>query len=134
MLYKPSAGRFLPIILIFLIVTVVTVVFPSFLENRGIDPDVLLIGNMVLVSATALSFVFYLRSLNNNHAPFFIRMIYSAMFTKMMICLVTAFIYIVTYQKNVSKGAIFACMFLYFVYTFIELAVILKLSKDKKNA
>jgi len=48
--------------------------------------------------------------------------------------MVSAFLYIVSYQKNVSKGGIFACMFLYFVYTFVELAVVLKLSKDKKNA
>ena len=130
-----SLGRtLLPVLLIFIIVCAISLVTPYLLSGWGIDPDVLLVGNIILFIATLVSFLFYRRSLGNNHAPFFMRMIYSAMFAKMMICMVSAFIYIVTYKKNVSKGAIFACMFLYFVYTFVELAVVLKLSKEKKNA
>lgn len=125
---------FLPLVIIFLVVSAVTLLIPQRLSHWSIDPDVLLIGNIILFIATVISFLFYRRSLTNNHAPFFMRMIYSAMFAKMMICMVSAFLYIVSYQKNVSKGGIFACMFLYFVYTFVELAVVLKLSKDKKNA
>jgi hypothetical protein len=126
---------FLPLILIFVITSAICLVFSASLANWGIDAKVLLVGNIILIAATFISFMFYRRSLANNHAPFFLRMIYSAMFTKMMICIFSAFIYIVTYQKNVSKGAIFACMFLYFVYTFVELAIVMKLSKqNKKNA
>ncbi len=124
----------LPVVIIFIVTTVVCLFLPAPLSSWSINPNVLLIGNIILFIATLISFVFYRKSLNNNHAPFFMRMIYSAMFTKMMICIFSAFIYIVTYQKNVSKGAIFACMFLYFLYTFVELAVVMKLSKEKKNA
>jgi hypothetical protein len=124
----------LPVLSIFLLVSVICLLFPQQLAVWSIDANVLLIGNIILLAATLISFMFYRRSLGNDHAPFFMRMIYSAMFTKMLICIFSAFIYIVTYKKNVSKGAIFACMFLYFLYTFIELAVVMKLSKEKKNA
>ena len=123
-----------PVLIIFAVVTVLCLAIPTVLSRWSIDAQVLLVGNLILFIATLVSFVFYRRSLGNNHAPYFMRMIYSAMFTKMAICIFTAFIYIVTYKKEVSKGAIFACMFLYFVYTFVELAVVLKLSKEKKNA
>jgi hypothetical protein len=130
-----SATRALmPVIFIAIAISVICLFAPEQLLNWNIDPNVLLIGNLVLVGATLISFVFYTKSLSNNRPAYFMRMIYSAMFTKMGICLITAFLYIVTYKKNVSRGAIFACMFLYFVYTFIELAVVLKLSKEKKNA
>ena len=124
----------MPIVLIFLAVTLLCFIIPGTLANWSIDSNVLLIGNIILFIATLISLGFYRRSLSNDHAPFFMRMIYSAMFTKLLICIFSAFIYIVTYKKNVSKGAIFACMFLYFVYTFVELAMVMKLSKGKKNA
>jgi hypothetical protein len=124
----------IPIVLIFIAVSVICLVVPGPLSNLSIDPNVLLVGNIILFVATLVSFMFYRRSLTNNHAPFFMRMIYSAMFAKMMICMLSAFIYIVTYKKEVSKGGIFACMFLYFLYTFVELFLVLKLSKEKKNA
>ena len=124
----------MPVLLIFVVVTLICLFAPGTLTGWSIDPDVVVLGNIILCIATVISFMFYRRSLTNNHAPFFMRMIYSAMFAKMMICMISAFIYIVTYKKNVSKGAIFACMFLYFVYTFVELNVVLKLSKEKKNA
>ncbi|RYY19877.1 MAG: hypothetical protein EOO04_21115 [Chitinophagaceae bacterium] len=123
-----------PVLIIFFVVTLLCVAAPGLLTGWGIDANVLLVGNVILFVATLVSFIFYRRSLGNNHAPYFMRMIYSAMFTKMAICIFSAFIYIVTYKKEVSKGAIFACMFLYFVYTFVELAVVLKISKGKKNA
>ena len=124
----------MPVFIIFVIVSLICLFLPQPLTAWSIDANVLLAGNIILLIATLISFMFYRKSLSNNHAPFFMRMIYSAMFTKMMICMASAFVYIVTYKKNVSKGAIFACMFLYFVYTFVELTVVLKLSKEKKNA
>lgn len=124
----------MPVIIIFLLVTLICLFAPGPLSAWSIDANVLLVGNVILLIATLVSFMFYRRSLSNDHAPFFMRMIYSAMFAKMAICMISAFIYIVTVRKDVSKGGIFACMFLYFVYTFIELSVVLKLSKQKKNA
>jgi hypothetical protein len=131
---KSLARPMAPVLIIFVVVTLFCLAIPTVLSGWGIDAGVLLVGNVILFVATLVSFIFYRRSLGNNHAPYFMRMIYSAMFTKMAICIFSAFIYIVTYKKEVSKGAIFACMFLYFVYTFVELAVVLKLSKEKKNA
>ena len=62
------------------------------------------------------------------------RMIYGGMFAKMLICLFSALVYIMIAKKGVSKGAIFGCMFLYFVYTFVEISIIMKLSSKDKYA
>jgi hypothetical protein len=59
-------------------------------------------------------------------------MIYGGMFAKMLICLFAALIYIMIEKKDVSKGAIFGLMFLYFVYTFVEISIIMKLSRKEK--
>ena len=89
-------------------------------------------GNAVLLVATLVSFFLYTRSLKNNQPAAFLRYIYSGMFLKMMICLFAAFIYIAS-TNNVNKPALFGCMFLYFVYTFVEVSILLQLSKQQKD-
>jgi hypothetical protein len=132
---KTLMRAFLPVLLVFIISSALVVSVGNTLETRwNIDKDVVLIGNLVLFLATAISFFLYQKSLTDNRVQVFLRMIYSGMFIKMFICLITAFIYISTAGKSVSKGAVFVCMFLYFVYSFIEIAVLLKLSKQHKNA
>jgi FtsH-binding integral membrane protein len=86
----------------------------------------------VLGLATIFSFSLYQRSLSNNSPQAFMRYIYSGMFIKMLICIFAAFIYIASVD-NVNKPAIFGCMFLYFVYTFIEVSILLRQSKQDKN-
>jgi hypothetical protein len=61
-------------------------------------------------------------------------MIYGGMFLKMMICLFAAFIYIMVAGKTVNKGAIIVCLFLYLVYSSVEIILLLKQSKQRKNA
>lgn len=93
----------------------------------------MIVGNTILFAATALSFYLYQKSLRNNNVHAFMRMIYSGMFAKMMICLFAALIYIMTVKKEVSKGAVFGLMFLYFVYTFAEISIIMKLSRKERD-
>jgi hypothetical protein len=125
---------FTPVLVIFVIVNAILVVFPALFSKMKIDTSVMLVGNLILFLATFISFYFYYRSLRNNRVAVFLRLIYGAMFIKMMICLVTAFVYIIMTGKNVNKGAIFGCMFLYLIYTFVEVAVLMKLSKQNKHA
>ena len=124
---------FRPLLLIFVVTTGLFITLGSRFDSWGIDPDVVLAGNIVLIVATGLSFVLYRKSLLNNRAQVFLRMIYGGMFVKMFICLIGAFIYIVVAQKNVSKGAIFTLMGLYLLYSFVEISVLLKLSKQAQN-
>ena len=131
---KPLLRAFLPVTLIFIIVNVLLLVSRDFTTSFNIDPDVVIYSNLILFTATCISYYFYNKALRNNNVQVFLRMIYGAMFIKMMICLFAAFIYISSVGKSVSKGAIFASMFLYFLYTFVEIAILMKLSKQQKNA
>lgn len=126
-------GRpFLPLLLIFIITSALLVVVPSLDFLWGMDRTVMLVGNIIIFVATFVSFQLYLKSLGNDNVHAFLRMIYGGMFAKMMLCLFAAVIYIIIAKKNVSKGAIFGCMFLYFVYTFVEISIIMKLSRKGK--
>ena len=134
LLVRSPFSAFLPVTLIFIIVNVLLLVSRDFTTSINIDPDVVIYSNLILFTATCISYYFYSKALRNNNVQVFLRMIYGAMFIKMMICLFAAFIYISSAGKSVSKGDIFASMFLYFLYTFVEIAILMKLSKQQKNA
>jgi hypothetical protein len=132
MINKRPRKSWFPIALIYIISNALLLTGRRWAANYQVDVDVLIIGNTVLLLAALVSFRLYTRSLNNNQPQAFLRYIYSGMFLKMLICLVAAFIYIVV-SDNVNKPALFGCMFLYFVYTFVEVSILLRLSKQQKN-
>jgi hypothetical protein len=125
---------FLPILLVFIITNGFFITGGGLTSRWNIDADLVIVGNLVLFLATTLSFFLYYKALHNNNVQAILRMIYGGMFTKMMICLFTAFIYIMVVGKSVNKGGIIICLFLYLVYSFVEVALLLKQSKLRKNA
>ena len=125
--------KFRPITLVFILSSALFLVWNRRLTSYGINVDVVTIGNVVLFIATLTSFYLYHKALLNDRVAVFLRMIYSGMFIKMMICLFAAIIYISVAGKSTNKGAVFICMFLYFLYTFLEMSILMKLSKQNKN-
>ena len=124
----------MPLLVIFIVVNALLIIPPSLDFLWNMDRSVMIVGNLILFAATIVSFQLYKRSLANNNVHAFLRMIYGGMFAKMMICLFAAVIYIMIARKDVSKGAIFGLMFLYFVYTFMEISIVMKLSRKEKYA
>ncbi|MFI5185165.1 MAG: hypothetical protein ACHQF0_00405 [Chitinophagales bacterium] len=106
----------------------------SFSEQHGFDQSVLISGNLVVFAATLLSFFFAKRGLIAANPQAFVRSVYLSIMIKLFICLIAAVIYIFLFRKNLNKPALFVCMGLYLVYTFIEVSVLTKLLKKKKNA
>jgi hypothetical protein len=125
---------FIPLVLIFIITNGLLILFQERLSKFDINVNVALIGNTILLVATLLSFLLYRKSLRSDRPQTFLKYIYGGMFLKMMVCLIAAAIYIVAYGKEVNKAAVFICMFLYFLYTFVEVSILLRLSKEQKNA
>ena len=131
---KSIARAFLPLLLVFIIISGFFVTGRNLLQRWNLNQDVLLVGNLILFAATAISFYLYLRSFGDNKPHIFLRMIYSGMFLKMFICLIAAFLYISSVGKGVNKGSIFVLMFLYLLYSGIEITRLMKFSKQRKNA
>ncbi|MBC7826911.1 MAG: hypothetical protein H7122_04135 [Chitinophagaceae bacterium] len=131
---KNFIRTFLPILLVFIISNGLFLTAGSLATKWNIDTDIVIAGNLVLFIATAVSFFLYFKALRNNNVQAFLRMIYGGMFLKMMICLFAAFIYISVAGKSVNKGGIITCLFLYLVYSFVEIILLLKQSKQRRNA
>ena len=123
----------LPLLLLFIILNCFFLVGKNWLLKKGVDQEVLIGGNLVLFFATALSFFVYQRSLKSANPQASVRGMYGSFMIKFFLCLVAAFVYIMAAKKNLNKPALIVCMGLYIVYTVVEVSVLQKLLKQKKN-
>ena len=122
---------FWPIAAIFIIVALLALTAHSWLaEQWKMDYLVLLVGNTVLFLATAFSFYLYSKALHNKNTQVFLRMMYSSLLVKMVFCLAATLLYLFVAGKGVNKAAILACFALYMVYTYMEVKVLMRLSKN----
>ena len=124
----------LPLTGVFLIVAAISFTGLGLLNQWGLDGKVLGIGNIILFLATVFSYFLALRGLRAINPHAFLRSVYTSIMLKFFICISTTLIYIMIYRSDINKPAIFVCMGLYLVYTFIEVRILMKLLKEKPNA
>ena len=128
-----SRKLWLPIVLLFVFLNSIFVLGKSFLTQHGIDHLVLIGGNLVLFIASALSFYISHKSITSKNPNSSIRSLYGSFMIKFFLIAIAAFVYIMVVKKNVNKPALVICMGLYLVYSFVEVASLQKLLKQKKQ-
>jgi hypothetical protein len=131
---RETFRHFRPAVLVFILLTSVFIWAGNFLIRKGFDQDILIIGNLFLFVITAISFLLMSNGLKTKSTAVFLRGVYGGIMLKLFSCIIAAFIYIMTYKKDVNKPALFLCMGLYIIYTFVEVKALMKLSAAQKNA
>lgn len=125
--------RFLPLLGLFIAVTSFANLFRSFLSEKGIDADVLVIGNTLIFLISLLSLYFHIKGFLDKNVQVFLRSVYGSLMIKMFGLAAIAAIYILVMKKEVNKPALFMSMGLYVLYTIIEIRQVFHLLKEKKN-
>jgi len=125
---------FFPLIIVFVIINALLITGKPWLAKKGIEQDVLIIGNLLIALVSVLSVVLTRRSFKSSNPHVFVRAVYSGFIIKFFVLAAAALVYIVVSGQNVSRPAIFSCMALYVIYSFIEVSALLRLLKQKKNA
>ncbi|MBK9568713.1 MAG: hypothetical protein IPO53_01465 [Chitinophagaceae bacterium] len=131
MIYKKP---WFPLLFLFIFLNAFFLGGRNLLLKQGIDPDVLIAGNLILFIATAGSFYFSKSALSSTNGSASVRSLYGSFMIKFFICITAAFAYIMIERKNLNKPALIICMGLYIVYTIVEVSSLQKLLKQKKNA
>jgi len=134
MIKENKVRPLLPAIVLFILLNGFFLSGKGILEKWGADQEVLIVGNLILFAVTLISYLLSLRGLRSDNPHAVVRSVYGSFMIKFFVCIIAAFAYIMSVKKNVNKPALFACMGLYLVYSFIEVSVLTKLSKQKKNA
>ena len=123
-----------PLLIVFVALTAFFITGKSWLQKQGIDPEVLIIGNLVIFAATIGALWVLMKGGASGNPQSFVRSMYGSFMIRFFVIILAAFIYIMTAKKNVNKPAIIACAGIYMVYSFIERSILLKLMKRKKDA
>ena len=113
----------LPLVLLFLVTASLTLVFSKTLMQHGIDWQVLIGGNLFIYIVTMVSMQLLRQGLNAATTYAFLTRAYGGIMLKLFACAAAAFVYIFVNGSKLNKPALFTCMGLYMVYTFMELVL-----------
>jgi cation transporter-like permease len=120
-----------PLLFLFIFLNTFLMTARSFLEKQGIDREVLIVANTLFFLINFIAFLLQRRALQNKNPNVFVRSMMAAMMIKMFVVLAAFIIYVVLYGKGVNKPAIYISIVLYFLYLVIEVAIVMKLNKQK---
>jgi hypothetical protein len=124
--------QILPLIIIFLGLNAFFLIGTSFFEKYGIDKNVLIIANTLLFITNFITFILQRKALQNKNPNVFVRSMMAGMMIKMFVVLGAFIAYVlITGKATVNKPAIYVSIFLYFVYLAVEVAIVMKLNKQK---
>jgi hypothetical protein len=129
MMRRSPYKSFIPVVILFAIINALLISFNKKLETRGMDGDVVIVGNALLFLITLLSFVVGVKGIKDPNPHAFVRSVMGGMMIKLFACIIAAFIYIYMAGNNINKAALFACMGLYLLYTFLEVSLLMKLMR-----
>jgi hypothetical protein len=125
---------FLFIVILFVLLNALFISAKNIFTRNGLDQEVLIIGNLILFIITFFSIWINLRNISNSNPQALIRSIYLSTMVKLFVCAIAAFIYIIQFRDSLNKPSLFVCMGLYVLYTIIEVSVLTRILRGKKNA
>jgi small-conductance mechanosensitive channel len=125
--------KFSGLFLVFGIVGLLCFSFKDQLNNWQIDYRVVFGANALLLFLGVVSLLLHIRALANPNPQAFIRSVMLANIIKILVLAISAFTYIQVAGKATSTRAVFAGLFLYIIYTWVEKRATIQLSRSKQN-
>lgn len=122
------------ITVVFIIINLLLVIGTEFLKEHGFDRLFLMSSNLFLYLLSLGGFALQRKGLRSPNPQAFVRGVYSSMIFKMFITMIAVLIYVFLFRSKINKPGLFTAMGLYIVYTVIEVSMLMKLARKKKNA
>lgn len=121
----------LPLLFIFIFINAILLTSPSFFDRLGIDRDVLIAANAILFLIHFITFLLQSRAIGKTNPHVFVRSMMAGLLIKMFVVIAALLGYILIKDKEVNKPAIYISIGLYFIYLAVEVAIVMKLNKQK---
>jgi hypothetical protein len=120
-----------PLYIFFIIINLIGLVFYKQVKSAGIDPDVFLLGNIFVFVLTMVSFYMLNKGLKAQATFNFMSAVYGSFLMKLIAGAAAVVVYVLYAGEQKNLPAIFASMFLYLFYSFLEIKALLELLKKK---
>ena len=122
----------LPLLIIFVTLTLLILSATNFLKKNNIDQNVLLGANFLFMGTGLLVFFMQKNALNNKNPNVFIRSVMAGMMIKMFSTVIAVLAYVILVGPTYNKKAVFISLFMYLIYLAAEVMAISKVN-SKKN-
>lgn len=126
--------RLLPLIILFLVITIAVFLFDAYFMSMGFDTSFLYLANLLLFILSLTAFLIQVRGIKSANTNAFIRGIYGSLILKIFVVLIVVFAYVFITKGKINKPSLFTSMALYLVYTFAEVKLLLKKTRNSRNA
>ncbi len=126
-------AKFSGLFLLFGIVCLLAFGLNTELSKWKIDYKVVAGANALLLLLSIISLTLHVKALANPNPNVFVRSVMLANILKLLGIAAAALIYISLSGKNTSTNAVFVCLFLYVIYTWVEKKATIRLTKSKQN-
>jgi len=122
------------LVIIFVVISCALFFSREFLDSHGISTTVLLAGNTILFLVTIASQWLYQRALAHPNTTGFLKNTYGGILLRLFVCMIAIVAYMLSAGKDVNKPSIGGCVFLYFLYTLVEMSNLRQWNKSRRDA
>jgi quinol-cytochrome oxidoreductase complex cytochrome b subunit len=128
---KNAVQFFKPIIFLFIIVTILVLIFANWLDTHEVNHVVLLAANFILLVLIFITGFLHIKAAENSNPHAFIRSITLSAFIKLIAIAVAVLIYLNSSGENQSIYAVGVAMMLYVIYTVLEVRGAMRLNRKR---
>jgi uncharacterized membrane protein YadS len=130
---KNNLKIFVPLIVVFFIVSICCIGFNGFLSKHNTDYLVVLAANFLLFGMSVFSLYRQIGSLSNSNPHAMVRGVMGAVVLKLFVLGTAAFLYLYISGEQKSVNALFIGMALYLIYTWLEVKISMQLNPPKNG-
>ncbi len=120
---------YLPVVILFVLISVLIIVFKDKLQAHNLNYIPLLVANGITALLSLISLSMHISAIKNNNAKAFVRSVMLGSFMKLMVIGFSALIYLFI-VKSQGKYTVLGVMVFYFIYTFVEVRMAMRLNKN----
>jgi hypothetical protein len=128
-MFRNFSGLFI----VFGVVSLVCVALKDQLSKWTIDYRAVLVGNAILLVLSVVSVMLHARAFSKSNPNVFVRSVMLSNILKIMGIVAASVIYTISVGKSTAQNTIFAGLFLYVVYSWMEKKITMRLSKSRKG-
>jgi len=121
----------LPLLIIFIVLTIFILSATNLWKKYNIDANVLLGANFLFMGTGLLVFFMQKNALINKNPNVFIRSVIAGMMIKMFSTVLAVLAYVVLVGPTYNKKAVFISLFMYLIYLGAEVIAISKVNSNK---
>lgn len=120
-----------PLVIIFIIVAILSIVAKPYLGQFNLQFAVLLIVNFLIFILSCGTYFMQVKALKHNNPNVYFRSVMMAMLLKMFVTITALLICITRYKNVLSKPTLFLTMLVYIIYLAVEVNMANKKNKQK---